>query len=383
MSSETMTEYRTYKSEEIVPRPEVEKIIADVKNKPKGVFVLEGDRGAGKTSTLLTLYRYYLQEPGYIPFFIGLFPYSAPEFARQETLWLTDKKFTKEDIPALLQKITRALQIDFIESRDPEYQREYIAKQLANRTGASTPVILVDSIYECAETVRSQIEQDIILPLLASNKVAVLLSGRGKRPNWSSPELRNAEIIKLELPGQEFVCEQLKKMKSRHVGEHQLIARWSGGCPLVVRILGKAEKVSLDVLDQAIDILIRESLSEEGLKSYEEMRATIEKLALLEQTFREGDVLNYLYPNDPEKRTKTARITRLLLESYLLEWDAEGERRGYRLNQTIAWPVKTWLLEQTDERGKQYKLDWENSVEILIKTYPSLDRNDYMKMLAM
>lgn len=380
MSSE---EYKTYKSEEIVSRPEVEYLIGQIKNKPKGVFVLEGDRGAGKTSTLLTMYRHYLQTPGYIPFFIGLFPYSAPEFDRRDTLWLTDKKFVDADISALLQQITHTLEIDFIESRDPEYQREYIAKQLANRVGASTPVILIDSIYECDETVRSQIEQDIILPLLASSQVAILLSGRGKRPNWSSPELRNAEIIKLKLPGEEFVREQLAKMKSRHVNEYKQIARWSGGCPLVVRILGRAEKVSLGVLDQAIKILISESLSDEGAQSYDEMRSAIEKLALLGQTFREGDVQNYLYPNDPEKRTKTARITRLLLESYLLEWDAEGERRGYRLNQTIARPVKAWLLEQPDERGKQYKKDWENSVEILIKTYPSLDRNDYLKMLTM
>lgn len=380
MSSE---EYKTYKSEEIVSRPEVERLTGQIKNKPKGVFVLEGDRGAGKTSTLLTLYRHYLQIPGYIPFFIGLFPYSAPEFTRHDTLWLTDKKFTEADIPALLQRITRILEIDFIESRDPEYQREYIAKQLANRASASTPVILIDSIYECAETVRSQIEQDIILPLLASSQVAILLSGRGKRPNWSSPELRNAEIIKLKLPDEEFVREQLAKMKSRHVNEYEQIARWSGGCPLVVRILGKAEKVSLEVLDQAIKVLISESLSDEGAESYDEMRAAIEKLALLEQTFREGDVQNYLYPGDSEKRTKTARVTRLLLESYLLEWDAEGERRGYRLNQTIAMPVKAWLLEQPDERGKQYKKDWENSVEILVNTYPSLDRNDYVKMLTM
>lgn len=380
MSSE---EYKTYKSEEIVSRPEVEYLIGQIKNKPKGVFVLEGDRGAGKTSTLLTMYRHYLQTPGYIPFFIGLFPYSAPEFDRRDTLWLTDKKFVDADISALLQQITRALEIDFIESRDPEYQREYIAKQLANRVGASTPVILIDSIYECDEMVRSQIEQDIILPLLASSQVAILLSGRGKRPNWSSPELRNAEIIKLKLPGEDFVREQLAKMKSRHVNEYERIARWSGGCPLVARILGKAEKVSLDVLDQAIDILIHESLSEESLKSYQEMRSVIEKLALLEQTFREGDVQNYLYPGDPEKRTKTAQMTRLLLESYLLEWDADGERRGYRLNQTIAWPVKAWLLEQPEKRGNQYRLDWENSVEILVKNYPSLDRSDYLKMLTM
>lgn len=382
MSPETITEYKTYRFEEIVPRPEVEKIIAQVKNKPKGVFVLEGDRGAGKTSTLLTLYRHYSQIPGYTPFFIGLFPYSAPELARQETRWLTGEKFTEADIPALLQKITRVLEIDFIESRDPEHQREYIARQLANRAGDSTPVILIDSIYECSEATRSQIEQDIILPLLASSQVAILLSGRGKRPNWSSPELRNAEIIKLELAGEEFVREQLIKMKSRHVGEYQQIALWSGGCPLVVRILGKAEKVSLGVLGEAIDILIRESLSGEGLESYDEIRAAIEKLALLGQTFREGDVLNYLYPGDPEKRAKTARMTRLLLESYLLEWEAGQERRGYRLNQTVAVPVKTWLLEKPNEQARQYRQDWQNSVEILVDTYPSLDRNDYMKMLT-
>lgn len=71
-------EYKTYKSEEIVSRPEVEYLIGQIKNKPKGVFVLEGDRGAGKTSILLTLYRYYLQTPGYVPFFRWAFPLQRP-----------------------------------------------------------------------------------------------------------------------------------------------------------------------------------------------------------------------------------------------------------------------------------------------------------------
>jgi len=381
MLPEKNIEYRIFKSDQMVARKETKEFFALPSDKKKNIFIVEGDRGAGKTYFLLDLYRHYLQDKTKRAFFIGLFHYKAPEFSKNPNIWLQEnRKFEISDIPNLLRKIVAYLGIDFIDTLDPENQREYLAKKLAQRTSGDRPVVLFDSIYECGEPIRKQIERDILIPLLASNQVTVILSGRGKRPIWTSPEFRNAEYIKLQPPGKQFVHAQLEKMKSKHVGEFEKITEWSGGCPLVVRILGKAEIISLESLNKAIDVLIKESLLVE-IKDYVETREAMQKLALFKAPFRDLDVVHYLFLENPEGRSRTKKLVNFLLDNYLLEWDDTGERRGYMMNKTIAHPLHAWLTGYP-EKLKQYYKEWEMAVEALINAYPSVKREQYITMMS-
>jgi len=375
--------YNVFESDKMVARAQVDEIITQARESKKGIFILEGGRGAGKTCALLSLYHHYLQEAKTKVFFVGLFPYKAPEFSSKDNIWLSqDEKFTKKDIPNLLKKITKYLGVDFIEALDDENRREYLAQQLAQRISEDKTILLVDSIYECDESVRKEIENNILTPLLSSNAVSIILSGRGKRPIWTAPEFREAQYVQLISPGEEFVQEQLKKLGSKHLHQWKKILDWSGGCPLVVRILGESEEISRKVLGDAVDILIRETLKE-GLpeSEYASIHKTLQRLALLRSPFRELDVEQYLFGDKPERRSETNRMMQRLLESNLLEWDDTGSRRGYRIDQTIAYSLRVWV-EQDANLLAQYQQDWEKSVKTIKENYPSVKLEEYQSMIT-
>ena len=382
--------YKTYRSEEVVLRPEVQQdILEKAGKKPKEIFILEGDRGAGKTTALLGLYKHYQSQASFKPFFIGLFPYEAPEFAREDNLWISsspDGNLEEKDIVELLRKMTDYLNIKFIKSLDDESQREYLSQELSKRQGRNRLVLIVDSIYECSDETRRKLENYFLIPALSSNEVTIILSGRGRRPAWVSPEFRAAQIVPLSLFDEKQVKEQLEKFNSKHIGKWEQIKDWSGGCPLVVRILGSGEDVSLQQLSKAIDILIQDALKplkKEDLLSKEKIRDHIERLSLFKETFRELEVVDYLFdPKKTDKRVATRQVIASLLESNLLTWDDSGERRGLRLNETVAYPTRKWVSLGIGERVKKYYLDWEKTIELLSEAYPNVKKEEYRKMLT-
>ncbi len=311
----------------------------------RGVLIFEGERGSGKTSFVFELYRRLSEHREFRPFLISLFPYSAPEFESNKNNWInTDKPFQKDDIPAVLKRMASYLDIDAIETYDRDFQKDYFARGLAYRSAKTTPVLLVDSIYECPDDTRIEFEKYILAPILASERVFVILTGRGKRPIWSRPELRDADIIKIQPLEYNFVMEQLEKLKEqgklkRDLSEYEAIADLSGGYPLIVRILAESSKHLPGALDDAIDIIIRDTLPEREQENLESIRPYIEKLALVAIPFRIPDVAEYLYGDNRESRAKTNQLINLLLESYLLRY----EGKGYQLNQSVIHPILKWL----------------------------------------
>lgn len=343
--------YKVFNSAEFTDRDsEFERIDAVLKAKSRGAIILEGERGSGKTTFLFELYRRLQEQSELRPFLISLFPYSAPEFEKYKNIWLTSEgTFKKEDISDALYRLAHYLEIDVIESDDREFQKDYFARGLAYRASKTVPVLLVDSIYECPEDIRIEIEKYILAPILASERVFTILSGRGKRPIWSRPELQSAETIELHPLQHDFVIDQLEKLKKlgkskRSTNEDEEIAYLSDGNPLIVRVMAESEKPLSDALNEAIDIMIEDTLqaSEKDEKRYFEIRSQIEKLALVDIPFRIPDVEAYLFPDDPKQRAKTNNLITLLLTSHL----ARYEGKGYQLNQSIVHPTRKWLALQ-------------------------------------
>ncbi len=375
--------YRVFTTQHVVPRAERAYILGSISEHQKKVFIVEGDRGAGKTFFLLDLYHHFLQDKTIRPFFVGLFRYQASEFEKEPNIWLqADKDFAKSDVIGLLKKLSAYLDIDYIESLDEENRPEYMARSLAKvHKEGITPVLLIDSIYECDEAVRIQIEKYVLIPFLTTGKAVIILSGRGKRPIWTNPELRDAETISLGKTPPIFVKKQLEKMGSQHIGDLDKILKWSDGYPLLVKLLGEAKELSLDALNDAIDVLIEDTLLKTQEILPKEIRDAIQKLALLSKPFRIPDVDTYLFHGDEQKRLKADRLVKILLQSYLLFWGSRDGRNGYMLSDSVAHPIREWLQENPALLQK-YQVDWEAGVDDLQKSFPNVNLQEYKKMIT-
>jgi DNA polymerase III delta prime subunit len=376
--------YNVFNSAEFTDRnSEFERVGTILKEKGRGALIFEGERGSGKSTFLFELYRRLHEQSEIRPFLIGLFPYSADEFKEKENIWLnSERTFQKQDIPEVLNRLARSLEIDFIESDNRNFQTDYLARGLAYRASRTVPVLLVDSVYECPEEVRIEIEKYIFAPLLASERVFLILSGRGKRPIWSSPNLQTAEIIALTPLANNDVKEQLSKLEKagkskRDESEYDEIADLSCGYPLIVRVMAASEKKSLaDALDEAIDIIIKDTLPapEREEEKYSQTRPLIERLALVDIPFRITDVEEYLFPEDPEGRAKTNTLVTLLLASGLLRYKG----KGYQLNQSVVYPIRKWLARKG--QYDNYLVQLTKASEDLQKSYPS-SKAWYQRML--
>lgn len=376
-------QYKTFKSGEFANRDsEFENVYTALKEKDKGVLIFEGERGSGKTTFLFELYRRLHKERELRPFLISLFPYSAPEFESNKNCWLdSDRPFQKEDIPETLNRLADYLEIDAIKTDDRDFQKDYFARGLAYRASNTIPVLIVDSIYECFDETRIEIDKYILSPILASERVFLVLSGRGKHPIWSRPELQNAEIIPLHPFQPESTLDQLKKLErsKRRPDEYDDIVDLSGGNPLVARVLAESTKPLPEALSDAIDIMLQDTLpeGEREEKRYLETRSEIEKLALVDIPFRIPDVDAYLYPDysDADRRAKTNDFVALLLESSLLRY----EGKGYQLNQSIVHPVRKWLAIKG--QGSAFMKQLREISITLQKKYPSA-KTWYQRMPA-
>lgn len=373
--------YKIFNSAEFTDRDsEFKRVEAFTKKRNRGVLIFEGERGSGKTTFLFELYRHLNEQRELRPFLVSLFPYSAPEFESNKNNWLnTERPFQKDDVSAILNRLASYLEIDPIETEDRDFQKDYFARGLAYRSAINTPVLLVDSIYECSDNTRIEFEKYILAPILASERVFVILTGRGKRPIWSRPELRDADIIEIDPLQDNFVREQLEKLKEqgklkRDPSKFDEIAYLSGGYPLIVRILAESNKRLPSALDDAIDIIIRDTLPEREQENLESIRPSIEKLALVDIPFRIPDVDEYLYGGDRERRAKTNNLINLLLESYLLRY----EGKGYQLNQSVIYPIRQWLVLKG--RGAEYMEQLQQISVKLQEEYPTA-RAWYQQML--
>jgi nucleoside-triphosphatase THEP1 len=343
--------YKIFNSAEFTDRDsEFARVETILKEKSRGAVIFDGERGSGKTTFLFELYRRLQERSELRPFLISLFPYSAPEFESNKNIWLNaENPFQRDNIPYVLDRLARYLEIETIETEDRDFQKDYFARGLAYRASKTVPVLLVDSIYECPDETRIDIEKYILAPLLASERVFIILSGRGRRPIWSRPELQNADFFTLSPLEDIFIREQLLKLKERgklrrDPNELDAIVELSGGNPLIARALAESEKPLLDALSEAIDIMVWDALPSEAKdeKIYSEIRSQLEKLALIDIPFRTVDVESYLYGEDLERRRKTNRLLDLLKASHLMVYEGKGNH----LNQSIVYPMRKWLKAQ-------------------------------------
>lgn len=369
-----------FRVEEFVDRENsINIVLSLVERKGRSVIIFEGDRGCGKTALLLKLYSDLQSRSDLQVFFMGLESTRHPEFELRGNFFINpDQVYSEGTLSEVLQRIAKSFNLTTLTTSLPEAQKEYLARDLAQRMDNKMAVLLIDSIYERGQDLRRSLETYLLTPFLGANNVTIILSGRGKRPVWGHPDLRAAEIITLTPFTTEDVRKQLVSMKSQWLEDAELIMRLSGGYPLFVRILGECDysrnnkhQILQNALDKAINTAVFDVFPKETSSVKKELlRLHIEKLALVPDRFRIPDIEKYLFPNyqSPEQvRHQTDEVIKSLLAHSLLKY----ERGGYLLNQSIKHPIQNWLsFGQNTIRLKKYTNELIANFTILAEENP-------------
>jgi hypothetical protein len=374
-----MENHKLFNSQEFVGRDkEIALVREAVRERKKNVIVFEGDRGVGKTSLLLNLFKLLSAEgPGVKPFFLSLFPYRADEFADWKNIWIREEKFNPAQITELLDQIASYFEMIRVTTNDPDTQKEYLARGLAHLPNENMPVLFVDAIYECEPGLREQLEKYILLPFISSERSLLILSGRGSVPAWSHPALRFANVQRLQ-PFEEETWVRLQLEKLVNPGPYQAvykeIAEYSARYPLLIRLLGQAQGTPQDELDGAIDILLSETLLTEtfvadfSVEERKQIRLYVEKLSLVTLPFRKLEVENYIFDENPsgERPAKMTTLIETLLRSHIMCY----ENGGYQLNESIAKPIRRYLtLPRQEQKLKYYKTLLDKNYHQLAEKY--------------
>jgi len=387
-----MDKHKIFDSREFVGRgEEIALVKKATRERAKNVIVFEGDRGVGKTSLLLNLFKLLSAEgPGVKPFFLSLFPYRANEFRDQKNIWIKDEKFCAGQITQLLDQIAAYFEMIRVTTNDPDTQKEYLARGLAHLPNENISVLFVDAIYECEpDTLREQLEKYILLPFISSERSLLILSGRGNVPAWSHPALRFANVQRLHPFEEIWVRQQLEKLGSPHQAIYKEVAEYSAGYPLMIRLLGQAPGAPQDELDSAIDILLSETLLSEtfladfSAEEQNQIRLQAEKLSLVSLPFRKLEVENYFFDkNSPDERSsKMTTLIETLLRSHIMCY----ENGGYQLNESVANPIRRYLtLPKQEQKLKNYKIVFESNYRQLAEKYKAASSryNDLIKQLS-
>lgn len=372
-----MDTHKIFRSHEFTNRDaEKEQVDLQVRRRTPGVVIYEGDRGAGKTCLLFELFRILNDNPDVQCFLVSLMPYQADEFADLKNVWLAEDALNQGKVEELLAQISEYFEITPRPDNAPDMLKEYLARGLAQMPSGKFPVLLVDSIYECDAEVRNLLERLILIPIISSDRALVILSGRGRQPTWSHPGLRSAEVHSLAPFTPQQVSQQLANFESPHTGKFAEIHQLSAGYPLMVRLLGQDKRAPSKSLNEAIEVLVRETLPSQV--DYQHTRQMIEKLVLIQVPFRPLEIEDYLYPSDEDKKLKTKVILDILLKSNVMRY----EQGGYKLNDSIRIPILEYLklFTKTQKTRTQYANQLKQAYVSLANAYS--DAREYYEELS-
>lgn len=103
---------------------------------------------------------------------------------------------------------------------------------------------------------------------------------------------------------------------------------------------------------------------------------SLQRLSLI-GVFRELDVAEYLFGDVPSCRSAADKFIRHLQCVGLIKWDGDGNRVGYKLD-PIVRETLLMVARQNPNTARQYRDDWESSVDALVKIYPRVSKAGYL-----
>jgi hypothetical protein len=291
---------------------------------------------------------------------------SAKEFMRQVLQWLADRFYDKQLIETALAPIYSAGELS-----------DLLTRLLERRLNAEKAVVilLVDSVYEADWEIVRVLEDYVLAPLLALDRVAVVLSGRGRPFPWVNSLLRVEpkqdvlkrwekpkadvdegrqrklliDLIRKQLPKDAFWRSPLNGASdSLTIKQEERIEQiWElgQGHPLLtLSLAARADQDDAFALEQFLEHDLFLSLPENRRPI---LRACFEALSVLDffrETEMEEMLKAYAQLNAGPAELAAPQTRNLLTElqrTYLLRWDRQQSQ--YVVDDTVRITLSTWL----------------------------------------
>ena len=399
----------------------------------KRVLAFQGERGIGK-SWLLQHLHHLAQAQSDIASVLIRF---APKPGIEEPVFLVDKKPNECTIECALNPFTetsetpdkphRTLIRNLLEwllgylvtkglySTKPtldhsEDELSYlIVRQLSSNLKPQKYVLLllVDSVYEADWRIVKWLEEYVLAPLIALDRVVIVLSGRGQPYPWTNSLLRIEPVPgvlqRWEESQEKAIIDQrrewLRDLVQKQVQEHPFwtlpeseptdqphissdqearlnhIWRIAQGHPWLTVLLASNKKnddqSDAAILNRFVEEVLLSSLPEEHRDT---LRRYLEAVCVLEyfrETEMEQMIKGYLpgTGTPPESEQHSVRvILRDLQRSYLVRWDRQ--KYQYFVDDTMRITLSGWLLLTAPERWSALHAEAQKMYEEWAETYP-------------
>lgn len=334
--------------------------------------VFAGPRGAGKSWLCLHLARFVFKEThGVTPFLISLLPIPDGEEPLKNEWWPKDAHefFENRNDPyhlvgKIITKLAGVLKVPALEKTGLEMRSRNLALEIGRFPQEKVILLIVDSAYESPEDLLRELQTYLITPLLHTERVIVIATGRGKPPRWQSPFLRDAEnkfLASFDIIKEEKEINQLiQSGGGKYITDPERIKQFSGCYPLHLRLLATSKAPNFErAVNEMIDQLVSGAIAsvtgaQPEERSAKNVRAWLEKLSVVQHAFREEEVIGVLSDDEqnPIPRREVQNIVNILLTYQLAEWDREGS--GYRINISMIHPIREYLREFAAEKWLLY-----------------------------
>ncbi len=281
------------------------------------------------------------------------------------------------------------------------HQADSLSMKIANNAEDKNLILIIDSAHETDSVIFNKLQQIVLNPLVNSDKVFVVITGRGNLPYFDSHYLREAKQETLELsPDRENDADGNLKADDHIIDKtlemfypniaipntddvNEFFYGISRGFPLMMRIFLELYSQNEDnqpigiILDAAIDTLLK-TLTDKQVNTDDKYRTYLEKLSVLPNQYSFAEIQSFI-----DLGRKEERETRSFLADHdLIEWRSpkeepmkqQGETKtkgnpGYQIKHCINNPIRYFLKHHKPDTWAKYKkaakTAWESHIEEL------------------
>lgn len=357
----------SYSAEQFVDREEsielVENTIEKMIKKDRQAFrtiIFEAERGSGKTWLAQHITHYVLPKyPQINGIFVCLRPSHENHQVHEHELYLDEFKqprdrnedqFVEQAALRTTAWVARQFGALRAETSDIRELSRWIIETVEK--SENIHALVLDSVYETSWLLLGELEKYILLPLAALPNVLIILTGRGRRYIWESPDLNlNAEGRRLE----PFNVQDARLLLERQLGIRRIsdnriqeYIEITGGTPLALLIVAQ-DDATIEAIEQAANELLVVSS-----RSDLELREFFEALSPLQQ-FREEQIepllkAYYRAKNDTSKENwikewklpdYRKQVRDRMLDTNLLRW----EKGGYVMDRALQHLLQAYLAK--------------------------------------
>ena len=319
-------------------------------------IIFEAERGSGKTWLALHLVREIIPKfPQITPLFICLRPNKDHNKPKDNELFLDeftlpasiDEDRQVEDsvtrVMRWMAKKVNALRAEQCELRELS---RWIIEAVETSPGAYA--LVLDSVYEANWPLLAELEKYLFGPLAALQNVMTILTGRGRRYPWESPDLKlNAAARQLE----RFPTDKARQMISMQAHkemtdqEIETLMDITGGSLLAMIIVAQSDE-QVVAINTAIDNLLMVSTGEDrALREYFEALSPLDQFR--EEQFKSMLIRYYQARGEHVKQNQVEKWDMQqvrkerdkLLATNLVRWK-EG---GYTLDKAVQNLVQKYM----------------------------------------